>query len=257
VPLFSIITVTRNNLEGLRLTHSSLTPQTGRDYEWIVVDGASADETPDFLANTNARWTSEPDSGIYDAMNKGLERASGEWLLFLNAGDRLAGPETLQAIADTLAAAENTPALIFGDSLEQDGENPPAHKPARPASGLKLGLFTHHQSMLYNRAALDNHAGLAPLRYDTRYAIAADYDLTARLLARAPQTLYLARPICIFESGGLSQQNAATGRAEQFEIRKNLNLCGPFENHLIRAGQFLIWSLRSAFPNLYWRLKSR
>ncbi len=85
--LFSVITVTRNNLVGLRRTHESLRIQSCGDYEWIVVDGASDDGTADYLKKTGANWVSEPDRGIYDAMNKGIARAQGRWLIFMNAGD--------------------------------------------------------------------------------------------------------------------------------------------------------------------------
>lgn len=247
-PAFSIITVCLNNLEGLKKTAASLAMQTATDFEWIIMDGASHDGTYDYLKTLNARWSSEKDDGIYDAMNKGLERAHGTYLLFLNAGDQLATSGTLEHLHK--AVAEN-PALIYGDSLEQSDKGEPTFKPARRADNLALGLFTHHQAMLYNRITLGD------LRYDLYYKIAADYDLTAKLLKKAPQALYVPGALCIFESDGISQQQAKQGRREQFEIRKKLKICNPVQNRLILLGQTMIWNFRQTFPNLYWSMKSR
>lgn len=246
--LFSIITVTCNNLEGLLRTEESLKNQTCRDFEWIIIDGASDDGSADYLPKTQSEWLSEPDNGIYDAMNKGLERAKGKYVLFLNAGDALAAKDVLNYIKNH---TDPKSALLFGDSLETDGKNEPAYKFSKMPATLKYGLFTHHQAMLYERESI------GALRYNTTYKISADYDFTARFLAQNPASQYLPVPICLFESGGLSQQNAALGRTEQFEIRKALKICGPVKNRLIMIAQSLIWNFRSAFPNLYWSIKSR
>ena len=103
--IFSIITVTRNNLPGLKRTHDSLKIQICHDFEWVVVDGASTDGTPDYLRTTGAIWVSEPDSGLYDAMNKGLGNAVGDYIVFMNAGDLFAAPDVLDKIKSPIAAA--------------------------------------------------------------------------------------------------------------------------------------------------------
>ena len=88
MPFFSIITVNLNHLEGLTRTAASIAGQSCDDYEWIVVDGGSNDGSVGFLESSSARWSSEADSGIYDAMNKGTQQSRGHYLLFLNAGGR-------------------------------------------------------------------------------------------------------------------------------------------------------------------------
>src|SRR5262245_38437900 len=90
-PLFSIVTITYNDLAGFRETAASVAGQTFKNFEWIVVDGGSTDGTLDFLDVFPRRpdqRISEPDKGIYDAMNKGIERASGVYTIFMNGGDR-------------------------------------------------------------------------------------------------------------------------------------------------------------------------
>ena len=97
----SIITVNRNNLAGLTRTIESVLGQTDRDFEYLVIDGASSDGSRELLEQTPGidYWVSEPDAGIYEAMNKGLARASGEYLQFINSGDRLFEPDTIRSSA--------------------------------------------------------------------------------------------------------------------------------------------------------------
>ena len=94
----SIITVNLNNLEGLKKTYESVVSQTFTDYEWLVIDGGSTDGSREFIEQHQdkfAYWCSEPDKGIYNAMNKGIVRAKGEYLNFMNSGDCFACEETL------------------------------------------------------------------------------------------------------------------------------------------------------------------
>ncbi|MCB9987731.1 MAG: glycosyltransferase [Rhodospirillales bacterium] len=248
--LFSIITVTRNNLEGLQKTHRSLIPQTCRDFEWIIIDGASTDGTADYLKNLPEGWVSEPDNGIYDAMNKGITRAQGDYLLFLNAGDQLATVHTLARIREALKSRK--PALIYGDALEERPGESPALKPARPHKKAAWGLFTHHQAMLYNRAAIGER------RYDLSYKIAADYDFTLRVLkASAGDALYVSLPVCLFEAGGLSQQRTRLARSEQFTIRKATLGLNPVLNSAITGKQIAAQLLKDNAPAFYWRLRTR
>jgi putative colanic acid biosynthesis glycosyltransferase len=244
--LFSIVTVTRNNIEGLRRTQAGIAAQTFPEYEWLVADGGSTDGTVDFLKTTQAHWLTEKDRGIYDAMNKGLTHASGDYVLFLNAGDEFAAPDTLQKIAARLARAGELPDFIYGDALEAGH-----YKTARAHTKMKRGMFTHHQAMLYRRGAA------ADLRYDLSYAIAADYDFTARFLKTAHSVLYCPFPVCRFEPGGISQQRTMLGRREQFQVRERLKIAGSFGNAWIYGLQSAALLLRRLLPGIYWRLKKR
>ncbi len=101
--LVSVVTVTLNDLAGLKSTWESLANQTHAVFEWIVVDGASADGTTEWLTSMRdprVSWRSGPDLGIYDAMNKGFSRSVGELVVFMNGGDRFAHPETLSTVTD-------------------------------------------------------------------------------------------------------------------------------------------------------------
>lgn len=237
---FSIITITRNNLPGLRATADSLQQQSCRNFEWIIIDGDSSDGTKDYLATLPAQSLSEPDRGIYDAMNKGIDRATGDYLLFLNAGDCLAAPDVLSKLEQNIAGED----FIYGDSLE-GGQK----KPARQHQKIVFGMHTHHQAMLYRREMIGDQ------RYDTTYSISADYKFTCVFLMKSRTVRYCPYPICIFEPGGVSQTNVRQGRIEQFCIREEMKSCSTTSNTLIYLGQTAIMALRRHFPALYWKIK--
>lgn len=236
---FSIITVTRNNRAGLRATRQSLMAQDYRDFEWIIIDGASGDGTQEEAAGYGARFYSAPDEGIYDAMNKGLALAAGTYVLFLNAADRLENAAVLGAVA----------ALPLYDFIYGDGREGNLLKRARPARQRLWSPLTYHQAMFYRRETI------GALRYDTAYKIAADYKFTLEILARARTILYWPYPVCLYETDGLSQRNARQARFEMARIRREQRLCGPVANLAIVAAQSVAWTIRCRMPRLYgyWR----
>jgi len=249
--LFSIVTVTRNNKEGLLKTWHTLEPQACKSFEWIVIDGNSDDGTKDWLEQSAAQWISEPDNGIYDAMNKGIARAKGFFTLFLNAGDSFACEHTLEDIAAYIQELQETPDFIYGDALEERPGAKPAYKPARPYEKKAYGMFTHHQAMLYRTDLIDD------LRYDQNYKIAADYKFTLQFLERAQTIVYCPFPLCLFESGGISQQQATQGRSEQCRIRDELGTVSRPHNHFIVLRQKTVWTIRKILPRFYWFIKQR
>jgi putative colanic acid biosynthesis glycosyltransferase len=242
-PLFSIITVSKDNKAGFQQTRESVKLQSFNKFEWIIIDGGSTDGTLDELDKERG-WVSEPDQGPYDAMNNGMAKAKGDYLLFLNAGDTLAGPHVLEQIAAAIRAQKTLPEFIYGDSLELD-----FYRTARAPTQQNRGMFTHHQAMLYRREALKG------LRYDLSYKIAADYDFTCRFVRSITHILYCPLAICVFETGGMSQQFAQLGRREQYAIRRKLGVTKR-ENNLIYAAQSVIWTARRLAPRLYWKIRS-
>lgn len=232
--VFSIITVTRNDIDGLRRTQVSVEAQRFGAIEWIVVDGASDDGTAAHLGTTAARWLSEPDLGIYDAMNKGLKLASGELVQFLNSGDCLAREDTLSRVADAAADVD----LVYGDGREIFPGGRSIYRRARDQSSLWRGLFTRHQAMFYRRACIGTRT------FDLRYPLAADYLMTASLLKEGARTSYIPRPLCDFQCGGVSQAMGATALAEIAAIRVELGLTGPGTSRLLRIAQYLAWRRR-------------
>ena len=244
-PLFSIITVTLNNLTGLKKTLNSIKPQTFQDYEWLIIDGASTDGTCKFLSTHNIPYISEKDNGIYDAMNKGVKHANGQYIIFLNAGDMLEGEHTLQEVAER--TKEEAYDFLYGDSIENI-QGKILFKRSKSHHNITQNMFTHHQAMIYNRDIIQE------LKYDETYDIAADYDFTWQTIERSQKFLYLPFPICMFEAGGISQQQVLKGRIEQFKIRKTHHV-SMLKNITIFIAQTGAYLLRYFCPKIYWRLK--
>jgi putative colanic acid biosynthesis glycosyltransferase len=177
-PLVSVITVTYNAARSLPACLESVAGQTYRGVEHVVVDGGSTDGTLDVLRAWDERlawWVSEPDRGIYDAMNKGIDAARGEWIYFLGADDTLAAPDVVERCLPHLRSGV---ALVYGDVRYSTGQR------LRSIAGpeLLIGNTVHHQGALYAARVFDGW------RYDPTFRLIADYELNLRLyLAKEPR----------------------------------------------------------------------
>ncbi len=224
VPKFSIITVCLNEEGTIRRTCESICSQSFDAFEWIVIDGNSTDNTLKVLAEYESRIScliSEPDAGIYDAMNKGILKAKGEYLLFLNAGDYLIDSGVLKDVSllpnmdilygDLLCVDENGNKFIkkFSDNLSRN---------------FLLRNMMPHQASFFRRelfARLGN--------YDVSFRIAGDYDLFVRYLyVEKVSSVHLPRVLAVFGTNGIS--------SSPFQrVRRKI------ENHQIRKRYFPWW----------------
>lgn len=211
----SIITINLNNVSGLENTLSSVRAQTFRDFEQIVVDGGSSDGSVDVIrANSDwiAQWISEPDSGIYNAMNKGVRMASGDYLLFLNSGDCLASPKVLENVFQN---SLNDSDIIFGETLRKipgggvELRTTPAH--LTPFAFYKFRIC--HQSVIYHRSVFDIH-GI----YDESYKISADAEFGVRCVCAGVKSRRVDFPIALYEGGGVSATDTTAANAENKRI---------------------------------------
>ncbi len=190
-PLLSIITVVRNGERDIGPTLESVCAFHGPDVEVVVIDGASTDGTLAVVRGFEARidvLVSEPDAGIYDAMNKGIARARGRFVLHINAGDLL-----LRVPRDELLAAPAAvTALSFPVRLDGGGSHV-------PTIGWRLRTFNtlHHQGTFYRRTPA--------LRYDLSFRTFADFDLNQRLL-HAGNTRCLPEAVALHRRDGVSNQ---------------------------------------------------
>lgn len=218
-PLISVITITYNASETLPLTMESVAEQTFTDFEHIIVDGASSDDTIMIarqMGRPGLRIVSEPDDGLYDAMNKGLKMARGSYLLFLNSGDRFHGRDVLQAYAD--AIEEKNPDIVYGDTDIVDIEGNrigPRHLSAPDiltVESFSRGMLICHQAFMVKK-------DIAPL-YDTDYKFSADYDWCIRSIeaSRAGSTVNLKRITIDYLADGLTDRNKKASLLERFKI---------------------------------------
>ena len=245
--LVSVVSVCYNNRAGLEDTWASVRSQGLQNWEWIVVDGASTDGTVDFLRSledARVSWKSEKDSGIYDAMNRGLDQVKGDYVTFLNSGDLFRNADVLEEVAQ-FVNANGQPDLCYGDASEKTSGGDLLTKKALPHRLVWYGMFTHHQAMFYRCAFVGAQ------RYPTHYQVGGDYAFTAEVLARGAKAAYLPRVLCIFEKGGLSERSAAVGRADVWTVQKEI-LRLPLVSRLgIRLAQLAMHRLKHSSPILY------
>jgi glycosyltransferase involved in cell wall biosynthesis len=244
-PLVSIITVVYNGAATLEATIKSVIAQDYPNIEYIVVDGGSADGTLDLLRKYDAHidhWKSEKDKGIYDAMNKGLERCTGEWIGLINADDQLEAG----AISDALKALGDRRGvnIIHGDILIAYANGGRKRKKAK-LSGFLLQYWEmvfNHPSFLVRRSYYQDHP------FDIRFKVCADHHWTIRAYREDPeQFFYTGLAPATFAMGGAS--NMIPWRKaldERWRMSRALGM-GWFESALsvfVRAAFFIPQYLR-------------
>ena len=233
-PKFSIITVTYNAEKVLEDTIQSVIFQTYRNVEYIIVDGASKDHTLEIVNKYHNRINkviSEPDKGLYDAMNKGIQLATGNYLCFLNAGDKFHDSETLQKIVHTLKGQE-LPDVIYGETAIVDEEGHFLHmrRLSTPAhlnwKSFKQGMLVCHQAFFANRELAINHL------YDLQYRFSADFDWCIRIMKKA-KCLHNTRLTLIdYLNEGMTTKNHKASLKERFCIMaKHYGLISTILHH--------------------------
>ena len=213
-PRFSIITIGRNDLAGLKVAAQSIASQTCQDLEWIVSDGASTDGSVEWLESANLAYLdfiSEPDNGIQDAYNKGIARATGEILVFINSGDMFASDETL-ALVDQDQKMRGW-SWAYGAMNVVDGErNVIDVNNWRNFSTWQLRMGLHsigHQSAFFTHA-LVSKVGL----YRSEVGVQSDQDFMLRA-ADLAKPAYIDAVLALLETGGVS-----SGLAPDAFVRK-------------------------------------
>lgn len=231
--VFSIITCTYNAESVLQRTLDSVLEQTYSHVEHIIVDGASTDATLNMVEAYRqksdaedwcheVRVKSEPDRGLYDAMNKGIQRATGQYVLFLNAGDVFPSADTLELVAETVGEGEEPPAVLYGDTdvVDDDGHflrhrrlSPPRRLTWR---SFMKGMLVCHQAF-YARTDL---AKATP--YDLHYRFSADVDWCIRIMRLARRRRLPMRNVGAvvvnFLDGGMTTTNHRASLKERFHV---------------------------------------
>jgi putative colanic acid biosynthesis glycosyltransferase len=206
--LISVITVNLDDASGLRATAQSVAAQEHPPDEWLVIDGGSRDGSIAVIREFEPLitcWTSAPDRGVYDAMNRGLRRARERYVLFMNAGDRFAAPDCLAGIADVLRASPGVD-LVFGGTVLALPSGQRLYRPPRSSARLRHGLPAYHQATVIRRIA---HL-MAP--YDLDLGISGDYGAIATLITRGASSIRIDRPIAIRACHPDSLSERATAR---------------------------------------------
>lgn len=244
--MLSIITITFNAAQTLQRTIDSIKNQSYKNIEYIIIDGASTDETIDIIqrnADCITHWISEKDNGLYDAMNKGLAMATGSYVWFINSGDEIKSPTT---VADMFAACPNAD-VIYGETVMTDINGneignrrltPPEHLTYRD---FKRGMLVSHQSFIAKRSLAEP--------YNLKYRFSADYEWCLKILRKstiiANSHLVLSR----FLDGGITKHNIIPGLKERFTIMvQQFGLIPTLLNHIpIALKFFTFWARNKRF----------
>lgn len=217
-PKFSIITVTYNAESVLEDTIQSVITQTYKNVEYIIVDGGSKDHTLDIIHKYREHihtLVSEPDKGLYDAMNKGISLATGDYLCFLNAGDALHEDDTLFQMVHTLTGHE-LPDVIYGETaiVDEEGHFLRMRRLSAPEEltwkSFKHGMLVCHQAFFARRDQVEP--------YDLAYRFSADFDWCIRVMKKS-RVLHNTHLVLIdYLNEGMTTRNHKASLRERFHI---------------------------------------
>lgn len=229
-PLISIITVVFNNVKHIERTLKSVFNQTFESIEFIIIDGKSTDGTFEIIQKYSDQiqiLISEKDKGIYDAMNKGLANAKGDYVYFLNSGDELFDKDTLKNVFENAKSED----VFYGDAqIIDENERIIGWREHRPPEKLdwksfQKGMLVCHQSIFIKRSLV--------VDYDTHYQISADIDWVIKALKKSTIIVNTHLPICKYLAGGLSIINEKKSWKERFSImQKHYGLIPTIFNHI-------------------------
>lgn len=217
-PKFSIITVTYNAEKVLEDTIQSVIAQTYHRIEYIIIDGASKDGTPKIIEKYRDRihiLVSEPDKGLYDAMNKGIALATGDYLCFLNAGDSFHADNTLLQMTHSIYGNE-LPDVLYGETALVDADRHflRMRRLAAPErlqwKSFKSGMLVCHQAFFAKRQLAEP--------YDLKYRFSADFDWCIRVMKKARTLHNTHLTVTDYLDEGMTTQNRKASLKERFRI---------------------------------------
>lgn len=212
----TILTINYNNVEGLKRTIDSVTRQTWTDYDWIVIDGGSTDGSKELIeANQSlfSYWCSEPDKGVYNAMNKGISHASGEYICCMNSGDAFYACDTLEKVFK----AERHEDIVYGDWLAVFSDREEVFHEPFP---IDFHYFMHqnicHQAMFVRTENLKKKG------FDESYKLLADYARWTEMLLANCSVAFVDTIMCRYEMDGMSCKLSNIAQSEHQRIREEL-----------------------------------
>ena len=227
----TIITINYNNTAGLKKTMESVLAQTSNDFDYIVIDGASTDGSVEYLKTRNTKletrnvhFISEPDNGIYHAMNKGIRMAQGEYIHFLNSGDWLVDEHVVEKMLgelNELIAQGHKPDVFVGNKImiRPDGKIRRGHNDKRPVSAFTFYRGTIEHTSAYIRRAMFDTVGL----YDETFRIVSDYKwYFEAVLHHNAKVSFTDLYVTYFDNTGISSTNQQLDKAERRKVLEHM-----------------------------------
>jgi len=217
-PILTIVTVTYNAATLLEKTILSVLEQTYNNVEYIIIDGNSTDATVGCIKKHEgqlAYWESKPDNGIYHAMNKGVVKATGEWICFLNAGDVFDDKFVLEKVVAAIPA-DKPAKILYGDviTLGKDGER---NEKLASAPCNKHRMYFCHQSAFVLTSLLRTYP------FDESYKMSADFKFFKESYYRGDGFVHMPFPVAIYDTSGISNTNRAAGISENMNVIKEVD----------------------------------
>ncbi|CAM3969825.1 glycosyltransferase family 2 protein [Mucilaginibacter galii] len=232
-PKLSVITIVYNNVRHIERTMLSVINQTYSNIEYILVDGFSTDGTLEIVQQYTSQietLISEKDKGIYDAMNKGLAAATGDYVIFMNSGDEFYAPDTVAQVFSTVADAD----IYYGETemIDEVGNSLGQRRHKAPTQftwrHFKYGMSVSHQAIYIKRSLTQP--------YDTQYELSADIDWILHAAKKAEKIVNVHRYVAKYLVGGMSKQRHQQSLKERFAImRKHYGLLPTVFNHAVIA----------------------
>lgn len=225
--ILTIITINRNNAGGLEKTMLSVASQNCGDYEFIVIDGASTDGSVEVIRSFEAvfgdrvKWISEPDKGIYNAMNKGIEMASGDYLQFLNSGDCLASNDVTTRMTEALRA-NGFPTILYGNMLKDMPDGKVLRDKGFAGELISfLGFYTgslNHPSSYIKKSLFEKYGC-----YDESLKIVSDWKwFLQAIILGDEKPVYVDIDVSLFDMNGISVTNRTLDKTERRKVLDEL-----------------------------------
>ncbi|MBS9383924.1 MAG: glycosyltransferase [Dolichospermum sp. BR01] len=234
LPLVSVITVVFNGEKYIEQTIQSVINQSYANIEYLIIDGGSTDETVNIIRKYDDQinyWISEPDKGIYNAMNKALCVATGDWIFFLGSDDILFNAEVIHKFI--FCQKDIDVDIIFGDVIFSNNY----YFKSKLNYKMLVGNTLHHQSCFYRKYLFND------FRYQDNYKIGADYELNLKIYTQNGSYKYISSPVSIFRYEGESSRNRDLGITEMNNIRSK------YVNYILNIILSLILKVRGIIAN--------
>jgi glycosyltransferase involved in cell wall biosynthesis len=246
-PLLSVITVVFNNVEHIERTVLSVVNQTYSEIQYIVIDGVSTDGTLEILQRFNNNidvLVSEPDKGIYDAMNKGLKIAKGEYVLFMNSGDEFYENNTVKQVFESTPNAD----IYYGETemLDENLVNQGRRRHQTPLQlnieSFKYGMSVSHQAIFIKKIIVKS--------YDQKFKLSADIDWILDAIVRADKIVNTQIVTTKYLMGGLSKKKHLQSLKERYQIfKKYYGFLPNLFNHVVIAKNLAWFYLKNRKTN--------
>jgi len=233
LPKLTVITIVYNNVRDIERTINSVLNQTYPKIEYIIIDGKSTDGTLAIIEKYRSKVSkivSEPDKGIYDAMNKGLALATGDYVLFMNSGDEIFDEHTVQDIFDSAPGADiyYGETEMYNDAWQSLGRRRHEAPEQFDWKSFKYGMSISHQAIYIKRSII------AP--YDLSYKYSSDIDWIIKAAKKASSIVNVHRYVAKYLVGGMSKKKHRESLKERFNIfTKYYGLIPNIINHIIIA----------------------